>query len=100
MDDHLRRTSLGPFLLEVSGRTNPRTNPTSYGRPSVRPRPRPVPVLQETRCSSCGICAAVCGFEAITMDDTPTIDEARCSSCGACVIECPEEALSWPSQSG
>ncbi len=48
----------------------------------------------EDKCDSCGTCASVCKFSAITMEGgKPVIDEALCEGCGACVLACPNGAL-------
>jgi len=48
-------------------------------------------------CTSCGICARVCPFGAITVDTrakTPaSITVAACSGCGTCAAECPSNAI-------
>ena len=48
-------------------------------------------------CSSCGICAKVCPYNAITVDTkakTPArVTAAACAGCGTCAAECPEEAI-------
>lgn len=46
-------------------------------------------------CKGCGICAAICPYDAITMRRgrrglyTPWIDEVKCSRCMLCVKSCP-----------
>ena len=48
-------------------------------------------------CTSCGICAKVCPFRAITVDPrakTPArVTVAACSGCGTCAAECPSNAI-------
>jgi ferredoxin len=46
-------------------------------------------------CRSCGGCAKVCLFGAMTMstDGRPLYEEARCMGCGLCVEHCEQEAL-------
>lgn len=51
-------------------------------------------ILDQTRCSGCGLCLDRCGLRAITLDDdgVSEIDRDRCIGCGLCVITCPEKA--------
>ncbi|MBI3872603.1 MAG: 4Fe-4S binding protein [candidate division Zixibacteria bacterium] len=45
-------------------------------------------------CSECGLCVAVCGYDALVL--RPTILEiihSECVLCDACVVACPTEAL-------
>jgi heterodisulfide reductase subunit A len=48
-------------------------------------------------CTSCGICAKVCPFGAITVDTrakTPaSVTAAACAGCGTCAAECPSNAI-------
>jgi heterodisulfide reductase subunit A len=48
-------------------------------------------------CNSCGICAKVCPFNAITVDKrekTPArVTAAACTGCGTCAAECPSGAI-------
>ena len=48
-------------------------------------------------CNSCGICAKVCPYHAITVDTrakTPArVTTAACAGCGTCAAECPTEAI-------
>ena len=46
--------------------------------------------VDESKCISCGICDAVCRFDA--MKDH-VVDEIGCEGCGACVIACPNDAI-------
>lgn len=48
-------------------------------------------------CTSCGICAKVCPFNAIVVDTrakTPArVTAAACAGCGTCAAECPAKAV-------
>ncbi len=50
-------------------------------------------ILDAGRCTSCGLCAEHCRFDALAMDP-PRVDPIACEGCGLCVRLCPEEALS------
>ncbi|MDX9800143.1 MAG: ATP-binding protein [Spirochaetia bacterium] len=55
----------------------------------------PVPVVDNNKCTGCGICAKVCRFSAITMlVSKPLMVHELCHSCGGCTIACPENAIS------
>jgi ferredoxin/flavodoxin len=45
------------------------------------------------RCTECGICVAVCPYEAIELNPKPVFDETRCYGCWACYNHCPEQAI-------
>jgi len=53
--------------------------------------------VNEDKCTSCGICAGVCSFNAITVDKKnkrpAVVIEAACAGCGACAAECPSDAI-------
>ena len=45
-------------------------------------------------CLGLGSCAAVCKFDAISVDNgVAVIDPERCSGCGACVATCPKKLI-------
>ena len=52
----------------------------------------------EEKCTSCGTCAKVCPFNAITVDKKnkrpAVVIEAACAGCGTCAAECPFDAIS------
>ena len=53
-----------------------------------------VPVVPDSLCSLCGICAAACEFNALAVMGTKVLlFPSLCHSCGACVTLCPERAL-------
>jgi len=55
----------------------------------------PVPIIDEQKCSRCGICSETCRFNAVAVLHSGVVFfENLCHSCGACVLACPENALS------
>jgi len=54
----------------------------------------PVPRIDESRCTYCGICAKVCEYHAIAviLKNVLVFDEL-CHGCGACSYLCPEKAI-------
>jgi hypothetical protein len=54
------------------------------------------PVYQKDACTYCGVCAEVCPFDAIKVDEASwEYTEQKCFGCGACVDACPSKALSF-----
>jgi uncharacterized Fe-S center protein len=54
------------------------------------------PVYQKDACTYCGVCAEVCPFHAIKVDDEIwDYNEQKCFGCGACVDSCPSNALTY-----
>ena len=52
------------------------------------------PLLDESKCVGCGVCAEVCPFDAITMEDEmPHRDDDRCMNCSNCLYNCKSGAL-------
>jgi len=53
--------------------------------------------VDEDKCTSCGICARVCPYNAITVDKKnkrpAVVVEAACAGCGTCAAECPFDAI-------
>jgi MinD superfamily P-loop ATPase len=53
-----------------------------------------VPVIDKSRCTYCGKCAAFCKFNAISIfPGTALIFPGLCHSCGGCDLICPENAI-------
>jgi heterodisulfide reductase subunit A len=49
--------------------------------------------VQRRKCTGCGLCEAVCPFEAISIDDearVAVVNEVVCKGCGVCAAAC------WP----
>ena len=54
-----------------------------------------VAVVDERRCTGCGVCVTVCSFEARRLDEerrVATVEEVLCQGCGACAAACPSGA--------
>jgi heterodisulfide reductase subunit A len=52
-------------------------------------------VVDEQRCSGCGLCAEICSYGAITMKNRiAVVNEMDCRGCGACAAICPSSAVS------
>jgi MinD superfamily P-loop ATPase len=51
-------------------------------------------LIEQSKCTKCGLCKEVCRFEAINViNGDYIIDEYACEGCNACVVECPENAI-------
>jgi nitroreductase/NAD-dependent dihydropyrimidine dehydrogenase PreA subunit len=57
-------------------------------------------VVDENKCSGCGLCARICHERCIALadgsgDGVAQIDQRLCSTCTQCIAICPQQALSW-----
>jgi dihydroorotate dehydrogenase (NAD+) catalytic subunit len=52
-----------------------------------------VPVIDEEKCTDCGICETACVYGAISTNGRLAIDKQLCTGCGLCVTVCPTGAL-------
>jgi len=50
--------------------------------------------VDDSLCTTCGICADRCQFGAIIVDEIAEINPDRCVGCGICTNACPEVAIS------
>jgi MinD superfamily P-loop ATPase len=48
-------------------------------------------VIDETKCTGCGLCKEKCSFGAIT--ETIKVDPFACEGCGVCTMVCPLDAM-------
>lgn len=51
------------------------------------------PVIDEKKCTGCGLCWLYCPDAAISKDKPPKIDYKYCKGCGICASECPVKAI-------
>jgi caffeyl-CoA reductase-Etf complex subunit CarE len=51
-------------------------------------------ILDETKCTGCGVCVSVCPFDAIEMVGHKPVIGPGCTMCKKCIESCPFEALS------
>jgi MinD superfamily P-loop ATPase len=55
----------------------------------------PVPQVDESLCSGCGLCAQFCEFKAIvSIPDRVLTFHELCHGCGGCTLLCPDSAIS------
>lgn len=53
-----------------------------------------VPVVDQARCTHCGLCAQACRYGAIAcLGQQTLIFQELCHSCGGCLLACPEDAI-------
>jgi len=52
-----------------------------------------VSVIDEARCSKCGLCMAVCPHDAISIEEYARVDPAFCKGCRLCYATCPSNAI-------
>jgi len=55
-------------------------------------------VVDEEKCSGCALCASVCPYDAITIEEkddrrVAKVDPVKCTGCGACAATCPSGAM-------
>lgn len=55
--------------------------------------------IRHDTCLSCGKCAALCAFDAISLqNDGYAVDPLRCEGCGVCAHLCPAKAIDFEEQ--
>jgi len=53
-----------------------------------------IPSVDDTKCTGCGKCSALCGYSAIVLiKGKPHVLPLMCHSCGGCALVCPEGAI-------
>ena len=54
----------------------------------------PVPIIDESKCTHCGLCSEVCVYNALAVLKTMVMTfHELCHGCGACSYLCPEKAI-------
>jgi len=63
--------------------------------PGVKQPPKHISIIDEERCSRCGICVSVCPHGAIQQGErSAVVDPGFCQACGMCAASCPSRAAS------
>ena len=58
-----------------------------------------VALIDPDKCTTCGICAEVCRFDAVHAgDEAYRVDPLACEGCASCFYQCPEEAIRMEEQ--
>jgi len=53
-----------------------------------------IPILDQNKCVSCGICVEKCPVDAIEIKEKALINPKICVGCAACTVICPVDAIS------
>ncbi|MFP4083794.1 MAG: ATP-binding protein [Desulfonatronovibrio sp.] len=54
-------------------------------------------VINQDKCQGCGICADMCRYNAISVQNEKfMVEPLRCEGCKVCVTFCPEKAIDFP----
>lgn len=56
----------------------------------------PIPVVNQQKCTLCGLCEVSCAYDAISRGQELRIDQEKCFSCGLCISRCKQQALHMP----
>lgn len=75
------------YVGDIIGLTHKKIKERTFRTHSV------LPIVDDKKCITCGLCKKSCVYEAITVGDKLTIDEDKCFGCGLCVARCPKSAL-------
>ena len=54
------------------------------------------PIISDTKCSRCGLCAAICPMHIFEYEkgEVPIVEyPEECWHCNACVLDCPSKAI-------
>jgi MinD superfamily P-loop ATPase len=49
--------------------------------------------VETDKCTACGMCAELCQFESVTMEESAVVSKLSCEGCGVCAHFCPEDAI-------
>jgi len=56
----------------------------------------PIPMVNQQKCTLCGLCEVSCVYDAISRGQELRIDPEKCFSCGLCISRCKQQALRMP----
>ncbi len=87
--------NVGECISQAYGAASRASIPMAVGH--VRTEPL-IPVVDEEKCSGCGLCELTCPFKAIRIETTEKgrkakVITASCKGCGACGAGCPQKAI-------
>lgn len=52
------------------------------------------PVINHEKCSRCGLCAKICPYFALSLEEKVLVDKEKCFGCSLCESKCPVHAIS------
>jgi len=87
--------NVGESIFQAYGAASRASIPMSLGHVKTEPS---IAVVDEDKCSGCGLCELTCPFMAIRIEETEKgrkakVISASCKGCGACGAGCPEKAI-------
>jgi len=60
-----------------------------------------MPQIDKEKCTGCGKCVEVCGFDALRLEGGKVVaDDEKCINCGMCAGHCPVNAMSAEKSGG
>ena len=78
-------------IAQAIGAANKASIPMSQGLVKSKGN---VAIVDEEKCIGCGICASVCAYDAIRVEENVAkVIEAKCKGCGCCGASCIERAI-------
>ncbi|HAA84933.1 MAG TPA: dihydroorotate dehydrogenase [Kosmotogaceae bacterium] len=51
------------------------------------------PIVDHFKCIKCNLCAQICPYDALSLQDKIYVDESACFGCGLCESRCPVKAI-------
>jgi len=87
--------NVGESISQAYGAASRASIPLSVGHVKTEPL---IAVVDDDKCSGCGLCELTCPFKAIRIEETEKgrkakVIAASCKGCGACGAGCPEKTI-------